>query len=107
VVGPAAARELLQPVDGRPDHRRIEHARRVLVVDGRDALAEVLPVLSHALSVPAAPSVRAPTGGVCPTTEGPFLSLSKLGSAGEVTTSRGPTDFHDDLRKPRNENELL
>jgi hypothetical protein len=39
--------------------------------------------------------------------KGPFLSISKLGSSGKITTSRGRTDFHDDLRKPPNENELL
>lgn len=39
--------------------------------------------------------------------QGPFLSLSKLGSTGKITTTRGRTDFHDDLRKPQNENELL
>ena len=38
---------------------------------------------------------------------GPFLSISKFGSAGKVTSTRGRTDFQDDLRKPRNENELL
>jgi hypothetical protein len=39
--------------------------------------------------------------------QGPFLGLSKLGSQGKVTSSRGRTDFQDNLRKPRNENELL
>jgi hypothetical protein len=39
--------------------------------------------------------------------QGPFLGLSKLGSQGKITSSRGRTDFHDDLRKPPNENELL
>jgi hypothetical protein len=39
--------------------------------------------------------------------KGPFLSISKLGSTGKITTSRGRTDFQGDLRKPRNENELL
>jgi hypothetical protein len=39
--------------------------------------------------------------------QGPFLGLSKLGGAGKITTSRGRTDFHDDLRRPPNENELL
>jgi hypothetical protein len=39
--------------------------------------------------------------------QGPFVSLSKLGSTGKITTTRGRTDFQDDLRKPRNENELL
>jgi hypothetical protein len=39
---------------------------------------------------------------------GPFLGLSKApGSDGKLTTSRGRTDFQDDLRKPRDENELL
>jgi hypothetical protein len=37
----------------------------------------------------------------------PFLSLSKLNPSGKITTTRGRTDFHDDLRKPPNENELL
>jgi hypothetical protein len=36
--------------------------------------------------------------------QGPFLSLSKLGSTGRF---RGRPDFQDDLRKPSNENELL
>jgi hypothetical protein len=39
--------------------------------------------------------------------QGPFLSPSKLGSRGKITTSRGRADFQGDLRKPRNENELL
>jgi hypothetical protein len=39
--------------------------------------------------------------------KGPFVALSRLGSAGKITTTRGRTDFQDDLRKPRNENELL
>jgi hypothetical protein len=39
--------------------------------------------------------------------QGPFLSLSKLGSSGKITTSRGRADFQGDLHKPRNENELL
>jgi hypothetical protein len=39
--------------------------------------------------------------------QGPFLSLSKLGSRNRITTTRGQTDFQGDLRKPRNENELL
>ena len=39
--------------------------------------------------------------------QAPFLSLSKVGSRGKLTTSRRRTDFQDDLRKPRNENELL
>jgi hypothetical protein len=39
--------------------------------------------------------------------QGPLLSLSKFGSTGKITSSRGRTDFHDDLRKPPNENELL
>ncbi len=39
--------------------------------------------------------------------QGPFLSLSKLGSAGKITTSRGRTDFQGDLHRPPNENELL
>jgi hypothetical protein len=39
--------------------------------------------------------------------KGPFLSISKLGSTGKITTSRGRTDFQGDLRKPPNENELL
>jgi hypothetical protein len=38
--------------------------------------------------------------------KGPFLSLSRLGSTGKITTSRRHTDFHDDLRRPPNENEL-
>jgi hypothetical protein len=39
--------------------------------------------------------------------KGPFVALSRLGSSGRITTTRGQTDFHDDLRKPPNENELL
>jgi hypothetical protein len=39
--------------------------------------------------------------------KGPFVSLSRLGAAGRITTTRGRTDFQDDLRKPPNENELL
>jgi hypothetical protein len=39
--------------------------------------------------------------------QGPFLSISKLASAGKITSTRGRTDFQDDLRKPPNENELL
>jgi hypothetical protein len=39
--------------------------------------------------------------------QGPFLGLSKLGSRNRITTTRGQTDFQGDLRKPRNENELL
>jgi hypothetical protein len=39
--------------------------------------------------------------------QGPFLSLSKLDEGGKMTTARNRTDFHDDLRKPRDENELL
>lgn len=39
--------------------------------------------------------------------QGPFVARSKYGSTGKITTSRGRTDFHDDLRKPPNENELL
>jgi hypothetical protein len=39
--------------------------------------------------------------------QGPFLSLSKLGSTGKITTTRGRADFQGDLRKPPNENELL
>jgi hypothetical protein len=39
--------------------------------------------------------------------QGPFLSISKYGSTGKVTSTRGRTDFHDDLRKPPNDNELL
>jgi hypothetical protein len=39
--------------------------------------------------------------------QGPVLSISKFWSTGTTTSSRGRTDFHDDLRKPRNENELL
>jgi hypothetical protein len=39
--------------------------------------------------------------------QGPFLSISKLGSRGKITTSRRRADFQDDLRKPPNENELL
>jgi hypothetical protein len=39
--------------------------------------------------------------------QGPFLGLSKFGSTGKVTTSRGRTDFQGDLKKPRDENELL
>jgi hypothetical protein len=39
--------------------------------------------------------------------QGPFLSLSKLGSSGKITSSRGRADFQEDLRKPSNENELL
>jgi hypothetical protein len=38
---------------------------------------------------------------------GPFAALSDLGRRGRIYTTRGATDFHDDLRKPRNENELL
>jgi hypothetical protein len=39
---------------------------------------------------------------------GPFVGLSKQpGAERKITTSRSRTDFHDDLRKPRNENELL
>jgi hypothetical protein len=38
---------------------------------------------------------------------GPFVSLSKPGSRGKITTGRGRTDFQDHLRKPPNENELL
>ena len=38
---------------------------------------------------------------------GPFVALSRFGSTGRITTSRRRTDFHDDLRKPPNENELL
>jgi hypothetical protein len=38
---------------------------------------------------------------------GPFLSLSKFGSDGRITSTRGTTDFQDDLRKPRDETELL
>ena len=39
--------------------------------------------------------------------QGPFLSLSKLGSRNRITTTRGQTDFQGDLRRPSNENELL
>jgi hypothetical protein len=39
--------------------------------------------------------------------QGPFLSLSKLGSRNRITTTRGQTDFQGDLRKPPNETELL
>jgi hypothetical protein len=39
--------------------------------------------------------------------QGPFVSLSKLGSSGKITTSRGRADFQANLRKPPNENELL
>ena len=39
--------------------------------------------------------------------QGPFVALSKLGSSGKITTTRGSADFQGDLRKPRNENELL
>jgi hypothetical protein len=38
---------------------------------------------------------------------GPFVALSKFASTGRITSTRGRTDFHDDLRKPPNENELL
>jgi hypothetical protein len=39
---------------------------------------------------------------------GPFVGLSRQpGAEGKITTSRSRTDFQDDLRKPRNENELL
>ena len=38
---------------------------------------------------------------------GPFAALSDFGRRGRAYTTRGATDFHDDLRKPRNENELL
>ena len=43
----ALARELREPLHGGPDHGRVEHARRVRVVDRRDALAEVPLVTSH------------------------------------------------------------
>jgi hypothetical protein len=33
--------------------------------------------------------------------------MSKLGSSGKITTTRGRADFQGDLRRPRNENELL
>ena len=39
--------------------------------------------------------------------QGPFLALSKRWSDGRVTGARGSTDFQDDLRKPRDESELL
>jgi hypothetical protein len=39
--------------------------------------------------------------------QGPFVSLSKLGSSGKITTSRGRADFQANLRKPPGENELL
>ena len=39
--------------------------------------------------------------------QGPFLSLSKLGSRNRITTTRGQADFQGDLRRPPNENELL
>jgi hypothetical protein len=39
--------------------------------------------------------------------KGPFVALSKFGSGGKITGTRGTSDFQDDLRKPRNENELL
>jgi hypothetical protein len=32
--------------------------------------------------------------------QAPFLGLSKLGPQGKSTSSRGRTDFHDDLREP-------
>jgi hypothetical protein len=38
---------------------------------------------------------------------GPFAALSDVGRRGRIFSTRGATDFHDDLRKPRNENELL
>ena len=39
--------------------------------------------------------------------QGPFVSLSKLGSTRKVTTACGRTDLQGDLRKRRNDNELL
>ena len=44
----AVTGQLREQLDRRPDHGGIEHDRRVLVVRGRDALAEVLRVASHA-----------------------------------------------------------
>jgi hypothetical protein len=38
---------------------------------------------------------------------GPFAALSDIGRRGRIYSVRGATDFHDDLRKPGNENELL
>jgi hypothetical protein len=38
---------------------------------------------------------------------GPFAALSDIGRRGRFYTAHGATDFQDDLRKPRNENELL
>jgi hypothetical protein len=39
---------------------------------------------------------------------GPFVGLSEQpGAEGKITTSRSRSDLQDDLRKPRNENELL
>ena len=39
--------------------------------------------------------------------QGPFFSISKFAAMGKVTSTRGRTDYQDDLRKPPNENELL
>jgi hypothetical protein len=41
--------------------------------------------------------------------KGPFVALDRTPSArGKIVSPRGNmTDFHDDLRKPRDENELL
>jgi hypothetical protein len=38
---------------------------------------------------------------------GPFAALSDVGKRGRFYTARRVTDFQDDLRKPRDENELL
>jgi hypothetical protein len=38
---------------------------------------------------------------------GPFAAVSQIGRDGKVYGVNGATDFHDDLRKPRHEQELL
>jgi hypothetical protein len=48
----AVAGELRECLRSRPDHGRIEHAGRVLVVDRRDPLAEVPLVRSHCMPPP-------------------------------------------------------
>jgi hypothetical protein len=46
-----------EQLHGRPDHGRIEHPGRVLVIHGREALAEV--PLSHEVDVCQHPELRA------------------------------------------------
>jgi hypothetical protein len=38
---------------------------------------------------------------------GPFAAVSQFGRDGKIHGVKGATDFHDDLRKPRHEQELL